>query len=867
MLANTLLPERRLAVPRPRPLCAAAVLLVLAVPAARAADELHDAIAAGDTARVRQLVAAGADVNAARQKGLPGIPAEVAAHAALPLHAAVTFGRHEIVPLLLDAGADPARKLPGNGRTALHCAARIGQPYLTRLLLEHKAPVGARDDQGGTALHVAAQHQWADVAEVLLDAGADPDAADDASRTPLHRAVEGNSTLAVDLLIARKADVNKADRHGRTPVHLALAQGKVALAGWLLTGAARVDTADDEGHTPLHAVLEIGDDELARTLVRLGAKGDVKDRHGATLLHHAVRVDRLSSARFALEQKIDVNAADDEGRTALHLAAGLTDGAAHRDELLLLLLAKGADLTATDAAGRTPLAVAVAAHRYPAARLLAERMKGTPAPDPLAVLDEKDDRRQRYLEVKKATAAAKAGPDGVAWLLAAARANDLATVELLAVKKGDLEARGSDGRTALAQAVENGSWVMTRLLVEAGAGLNGPDPDTGPTPLHRAAREGHAETARLLLAAGADVNLDFPDLGAGTRHTALGVAAALGDVPTVDVLLAGGADVNYRDTQQGRTPALLAAEGRRWAVVDRLLREKDVDVKARSARDVTLLHAAAADGRLDLAKRLLERGASAEALDAGGSTPLHLAARSLRTDVVRLLLRQKPDVNLQRFDDQGRPVGPTALLAVLDPGHGAAGRSLLGRTRETAELLLEHGADPNLAGYDGRTPLLVLAGWKAGGAELTRLLLEHGADPDKPDPYVRRTPLVLAVLADNEPVVRALLKGKADPNVRTDVGHTALWFACDRGNVTVARALLEATADPNLAPAKTEGGVVPVSDGDTALHRAVRVGGVELVKLLLRYQADRKAVNAEGKTALDVARMLGNKDVIDLLDR
>jgi cytohesin len=494
-------------------------------------------------------------------------------------------------------------------------------------------------------------------------------------------------------------------------------------------------------------------------------------------------------------------------------------------------------------------------------------MKGTAAPDPLDVLDDNDDRRQRYREVRKALPGeAKAEADGVPRLWAAARDNDLATVELLAAKKRDLDARGPDELTALDHAVENGSWVMTRLLVGAGASVQGPDPDAGPAPLHRAARVGHAETAQLLLDAGADVNQDSFDRRLGTRCTALCLAAQAGDVPTVEVLLGNGAKVTARDPVRGQTPALLAAEGRRWAVVDRLLREKDVDVKARSERHVTLLHHAAGAGRPELVKELLQRGASVEVLDAAGYSPLHLAAQSLRADVVRLLLGQKPDVNLQRFDDRGQPVGPTALVAALDAGHGLASASLLPRTREVAVLLLEHGADPNLAGYDGRTPLHVLAGRKTGGAELTRLLLEHGADPNKPDPFTQRTPLVLAVLADNEPVVRALLKGKADPNARTEGGHTALWFACDRGNVPVARALLEATADPNLAPAKTEAGVVPVGEGDTALHRAVRTGNGELVKLLLKYQADRRAGNAEGKTPADVARTLGNKELIDLLN-
>ena len=108
----------------------------------RADDDLLEAILKGDTDKVKQLLAQKVDVNRRRAPPkpppTPGPPffktegqlmAEMAkanfeAHTELPLHAAIHTGRKELVPLLLEAGADPNRKLTANGKTALHLAAQ-----------------------------------------------------------------------------------------------------------------------------------------------------------------------------------------------------------------------------------------------------------------------------------------------------------------------------------------------------------------------------------------------------------------------------------------------------------------------------------------------------------------------------------------------------------------------------------------------------------------------------------------------------------------------------------------------------------------------------------------------------------------------
>ena len=51
------------------------------------------------------------------------------------------------------------------------------------------------------------------------------------------------------------------------------------------------------------------------------------------------------------------------------------------------------------------------------------------------------------------------------------------------------------------------------------------------------------------------------------------------------------------------------------------------------------------------------------------------------------------------------------------------------------------------------------------------------------------------------------------------------------------------------------------SGGDTPLHRAAYMGHLDIVKLLLEYQAQPNATNMDGQTALHRAAVQGKKEV------
>ena len=101
------------------------------------------------------------------------------ANAGLTLHQAAAAGDGMRVRDLLKEGEDVNAR-DAEGRTPLHLAAGTGRCDLMRYVLAQKANVKLTDNEGRTALHAAAENAaaWARVKDVLLKAGADPTAKD-----------------------------------------------------------------------------------------------------------------------------------------------------------------------------------------------------------------------------------------------------------------------------------------------------------------------------------------------------------------------------------------------------------------------------------------------------------------------------------------------------------------------------------------------------------------------------------------------------------------------------------------------------------------------------------------------------------------
>ena len=166
-----------------------------------------------------------------------------------------------------------------------------------------------------------------------------------------------------------------------------------------------------------------------------------------------------------------------------------------------------------------------------------------------------------------------------------------------------------------------------------------------------------------------------------------------------------------------------------------------IDCNVQSSAGLTALMAASKNGRMDVVKKLLDQKVKIDAQGKDGVTALMLAAGSNQLDVVNLLLKENADPNLE---DQR---GWTALMNAVYQGNSNCVEALAARSREevnrgllvaalmgrkeTAKVLLDHGAEVDSRAEDGRTPLMLAA--NKGDQDLVSLLLQAGADPTLTD--------------------------------------------------------------------------------------------------------------------------------------
>ena len=162
-----------------------------------------------------------------------------------------------------------------------------------------------------------------------------------------------------------------------------------------------------------------------------------------------------------------------------------------------------------------------------------------------------------------------------------------------------------------------------------------------------------------------------------------------------------------------------------------------------------------------------------------------------------------------------------------------------------------NGADVNATNKEHETALLLACVKKNEHA--INVLLNAGADPNIADDTDGDTCLHMAVRQGcSIEVVQAIIDHGADVNATNKEHETALLLACVKKNEHAINVLLNAGADPNIADD---------TDGDTCLHMAVRQGcSIEVIQAIIDHGADVNATNKEHKTVLPLAACVVNNE-------
>jgi ankyrin repeat protein len=442
------------------------------------------------------------------------------------------------------------------------------------------------------------------------------------------------------------------------PVADAARRGDAGAVRELLRAGSDVNAAQADGMTALHWASQRGDAEVARMLLYAGARHDAVTRNGNyTPLHLAARSGRAAVIPVLLQAGADAKAITTTGgATALHFAAGTGDSAS-----VAALVGGGAVVDARDEAyGQTPLMWAAAYDRVRAIRALLAAGADIEAESKVEDIAKREREERALLQARARRVAA---------LKAAAQPTPAPGAANAAPgARGDSAAPAGSARPADANrpaAAERGG--AERGGAERGGAERG---TTGGAPGGARGTEENAATGRAL---------SYGELVGGKGGlTPLLFAIRDGSDAAVEALLAAGANLNHVSAGDKTSPLLMAT----------------------------------INGRYDLAKALLARGADPKLASDAGNTPLYAtiniqwAAKSLypqptaqrqqqttHLELMEALLKAGADVNARLTKHLWYMSFNFDLLGVNTTGATPFWRAAYGLDVPAMKLLKQYGAD------------------------------------------------------------------------------------------------------------------------------------------------------------------------------
>ncbi|MDR3123074.1 MAG: ankyrin repeat domain-containing protein [Treponema sp.] len=832
---------------------------------------LSVAVERGDARSARMLIEAGADIHR-RQSGrqtpavasiamggdflrtvlTPTALQSVDAEGRTMLHLAAIAGNAEAVEIIIDEEeklrdnnlktADKEGKTPldlaleeVNSKEHFEAAEKLilAGAVSANPIYAYMAPAvrssnyNTRIGDGIAPLHFAAGEGYSGMAEYLLEKNVDINVKNASGTTPLHEAARSGNLVIMDLLLQRGANVRAQDAKGNTPMHIGIppASHQAALTMLLLHGADP-NIRDEHGESPLHIMISLNrGPEALSALLEGGADVSIRNIEGKTPLYLAAQENRVDSIGVLLKHKSDLFAADNNGVTPFELALR------ENSPVLLALITEETALQ-SDSQGNTVLHIAVAAHADTAIlehildrkALVNARNKAGDTALHFAVRDDLRDTGELLTAQGADVFANNANGESPLYLSFPEKIPPGKVREWI-VNPVTILARDGAGNSILHYAAQWKLDTHIPMIVSRGVNPNVPNA-MGEPPLFMAVKADSRNTVLALLAAGAHIEARDAQ-GNNSLHAAVRWNA----VNAAQTLISRAANVNAH-ALNGKTPL---HDSIRWGIIrmETLLIGNGANLEVRDNEGNTPFMEAIIAGYIASAERLNEIGADVTIRNNRGDTPLHIAVAQDRLDMVVLLLGWGAKIHARNIMEKtpfqiALATSPRIVSALLTPEWIGVpddnGRSplhiaiLANADVETVKTIIDMGAKVSSVDLDGKTPLhLALERNKWGQA---KVLADSGAN-------------VFAVAGDGKtPAEIAIAKGREAIN------------AIFSGSAIAAQ-------DPT---------------GNTILHYAARIGGPDLVALLIDLGASKTTRNISAESPGDVALKWRRADIAALLN-
>ena len=280
-------------------------------------------------------------------------------------------------------------------------------------------------------------------------------------------------------------------------------------------------------------------------------------------------------------------------------------------------------------------------------------------------------------------------------------------------------------------------------------------------------------------------------------------------------------------------------------------------------RQYTPLMEAASLGDLAKVKTLVELGVNINQKNEFGWDALFFAIDASQKEIALYLLKNGADPKSREPPGRSKEWKRSKESSTTLLGGTALFMAVTVDSFEVVKELIERGADVTVREYYGSNALRY-----ARSAEVAQLLIDHGLDPNTTsraanggdfDAIGSNSALILAAQEGRVGVMDVLLKAGANPNARGVLGATAMHFAAQFNQVEAMKRLLET--------GKVD---VNATDGsETSLHWAVAYRKIDAVRFLLQAGADTsiRQINNQRRTPLELAKAIGTVDIANLIEQ